>query len=158
MFLTPEPPEYLETLARLIKDAQQPGWYPCISYHTLNQQRDQWLSSPSSGPLGDAIAQERENVAPLSKAIAARLGDEFSVGTERLFWIHHQDGFVYFLWCFQDHFWHELARKERNYRLVVLGTPRFGSAVERFRRSPLYERQLWRVILAYADVPERFIR
>jgi len=157
----PLTPEYLGTLARLIKDAQQPGWYPCISYHALNQQRDQWVSSPPATdiPIGDAIAQERENVAPLSKAIAARLGDKFSVGPERAFWIRYQDGLdVYFLWCFQDHFWQELARKERNYRMaVLLGIPKQGTAVARFRNSALYERQLWRVILKYADVPERFI-
>jgi len=150
---------FMDSLAQLLFDSQFPGWYPFISYTDLTQQRSEWLESSVYSIEANHV-NESNFALPLSKRIVARVGHNF--------WTSRYEGNVdnflnengyciFFLWYFHDQYWRELAQKERNYRLeVLLGIPKPETPVHRFRNSPLYEQNLWRVILAYADVPERF--
>ena len=157
--------DYLETLDRLIKDAQQPGWYPTIANDNLFAQKQNFFFRNSqSQSFSDLKTQEKKYSAPLSELIVARLGNKFSLmgadeESSNVGFI--QDEYctgIFFTWFFKDQYWQELATTERNYRMAVLGLPKPNTVIARFRRSPLYERNLWGVILKYADVPERFIR
>jgi len=150
---------YLETLEKLLAAARFPAWFPWIDETTMENLRAAWLDQNLQCRDVLNFNHERTFTTPLSQLIAARLGGKprFSVHRDNTMINDWKYGFgMHYVQFFRDQYWQELARKERNYRMVVLGTPKLGSAVARFRNSALYDRNLWRSILAYADVPERF--
>lgn len=151
---------YFETLTRLLAEAKTPGWFPSVDIETLIFLRTEWYSEYPESQENLGTDNERIFTVPLAKLIAARLGGHPRFSADRDAFIHDWKYGVgmYYLWYLKEKYWQELARKERPYRITILGPPKQGTVIARFRRSTLYERQLWGLILAYADVPERFIR
>jgi len=144
--------KYFWALERMIADVQQPGFYPLITAQELLELRCKYYSLyPEDSDTEPDANQERVLTVPLTKLIAKRLGSQFSTPDDNSY-IQGEDGCsLHFLWYLEDKYWLNLARTER--KCLVRNIP---LVLSRFRRFPLYEKNLWRVIFAYADVPVRF--